>query len=71
MDPSCIRVSGDDKIKFEYQLTCQFDTYHDQPVVVSKVLEKAERPAKELFYIPALLLLALVFFMQRRRIQVT
>jgi len=46
-----------------------FDFYGDQPVVVSQVREKAERPAKELFYIPALLILGFVFFMQRRRIK--
>ena len=45
-----------------------FDFYADDPVVVSKVRERAERPAKEWFYIPALLLLAFVFLMQRRRI---
>ncbi|MDJ0612635.1 MAG: TRAP transporter permease [Rhizobiaceae bacterium] len=45
-----------------------FDFYGDDPVVVDKVRTEATRPAKEWFYIPALLLLALVFFMQRRRI---
>jgi len=44
-----------------------FDFYGDDPVIVDKVRTRAERPAKEWFYIPALLLLALVFFMQRRR----
>jgi len=45
-----------------------FDFYGDNPVVVSKVRERATRPAKEWFYIPAILLLGLVFLMQRRRI---
>ncbi|MEM9279337.1 MAG: TRAP transporter permease [Pseudomonadota bacterium] len=45
-----------------------FDYYGDEPVVVSKVRERAERPAKEWFYIPAVLLLGFVFLMQRRRI---
>lgn len=44
-----------------------FDFYGDEPVVVSQVRQKAERMPKEVFYIPALLLLSLVFFSQRRR----
>ena len=44
-----------------------FDYYGDEPVVISQVKSKAERMPKELFYIPAFLLLAFVFFMQRRR----
>ncbi|MEP0944728.1 MAG: TRAP transporter permease [Rhizobiaceae bacterium] len=44
-----------------------FDFYADEPVVVSQVKQKADRMPKEVFYIPALLLLALVFFSQRRR----
>ncbi|NRB30556.1 MAG: TRAP transporter permease [Rhizobiaceae bacterium] len=44
-----------------------FDFYADEPVVVSQVRQKADRMPKEVFYIPALLLLALVFFSQRRR----
>ncbi len=44
-----------------------FDYYGDKPVVVSKVRQAATRPAKEWFYIPALLLLGLIFWSQRRR----
>ncbi|MEL7429279.1 MAG: TRAP transporter permease [Pseudomonadota bacterium] len=46
-----------------------FDFYGDDPVVLQKVQEPAERPAKEWFYIPALVLLAFVYLMQRRRIK--
>ena len=44
-----------------------FDFYGDEPVVVSNIRTKAERMPKEVFYIPALILLAFVYFMQRRR----
>ena len=44
-----------------------FDFYGDEPVVVSNVRSDASRIAKEIFYIPAFLLLGFVFFMQRRR----
>lgn len=44
-----------------------FDFYGDEPVVVSQVRERADRMPKEVFYVPALLLLSLVFFSQRRR----
>ncbi|MGB7205419.1 MAG: TRAP transporter permease [Anderseniella sp.] len=44
-----------------------FDFYSDKPVTISKVEIPAERIAKEVFYIPALLLLGLVFWSQRRR----
>ncbi len=44
-----------------------FDFYADKPVTISKVEMPAERIAKEVFYIPALLLLGLVFWSQRRR----
>ncbi|MGI9353056.1 MAG: TRAP transporter permease [Rhizobiaceae bacterium] len=47
-----------------------FDFYGDEPVVVSKVRLKAERPAKEWFYIPAILLLGFIYLMQRRRVAV-
>ena len=46
-----------------------FDFYGDDPVVVAKVRERTERPVKEWFYIPALLLLLLVYLMQRQRIR--
>ncbi|MBX2880750.1 MAG: DUF3394 domain-containing protein, partial [Granulosicoccus sp.] len=44
-----------------------FDFYADEPVRVSEVLTKADRMPKEIFYIPAFLLLALIVWMQRRR----
>ena len=44
-----------------------FDFYADEPVVVSELKTKADRMPKEVFYIPALILLAFVLFMQRRR----
>ncbi|POF30637.1 TRAP transporter permease [Roseibium marinum] len=44
-----------------------YDYYADESVVVSKVQLPAERMPKEVFYIPALLLLGLVILMQRRR----
>ncbi len=44
-----------------------FDYYGDDPVVVSNIRTEAERLPKEVFYIPALLLLGLVFLLQRRR----
>ncbi len=45
-----------------------FDYYGDTPVQVADVLKPRERVFKEVFYIPAILLLALVVFLQRRRI---
>ncbi len=57
-----------------FQLSHQFDFYTDRPVVVVKAYEKAARMPKEVFYIPAALLLALVIFSQlsrRRRAQMT
>jgi len=50
-----------------FELSKQFDFYGDKPVVIAKVYEKAERMPKEVFYIPAALLLALVVFSQLRR----
>lgn len=44
-----------------------FDFYSDDPVVVSRVRSEAERMPKEVFYIPAFILLAGVFLLQRRR----
>ncbi|MEZ5651938.1 MAG: TRAP transporter permease [Burkholderiaceae bacterium] len=44
-----------------------FDFYGDTPVVIERVELEAERWPKEIFYIPALLLLALIIFVQRRR----
>ncbi len=45
----------------------KFDYYADKPVVVSEVQVRADRLRKEVFYIPALLLLGLVVFLQNRR----
>ncbi|MFN0262296.1 TRAP transporter permease [Tepidamorphus sp. 3E244] len=44
-----------------------FDFYADEPVVIETVELEAERIPKEVFYIPALLLLGFVIVMQRRR----
>jgi len=47
-----------------------FDFYADAPVRLDAVfLEVEGRPAKEIFYFPALLLLAVIVFMQRRRMR--
>ena len=45
----------------------KFDFYADDPVVISEVQVRADRVRKEVFYIPALLLLGLVVFLQTRR----
>ena len=47
-----------------------FDFYADEPVVLAAVELPADRLPKEIFYIPALLLLMLVIAMQRRRTDV-
>jgi len=44
-----------------------FDYYADQPVEIAEVRQPAERIAKEVFYIPAVLLLALIILLQKRR----
>jgi hypothetical protein len=44
-----------------------FDFYADSPVVIANVELEKDRMPKELFYVPALALLALVIFLQRRR----
>ncbi|MFK7943313.1 MAG: TRAP transporter permease [Paracoccaceae bacterium] len=46
-----------------------FDYYGDTPVHVSTIKAEASRWPKEIFYIPALLLLGLVYMMQSRRRQ--
>ena len=48
-------------------LSQDFDFYADEPVVLETVQTNAERYPKEIFYIPAFLVLALVILMQRRR----
>ena len=51
-----------------FQELQNFDFYADQPVVLDAVLvEVRERPAKEWFYLPALLLLGGILFAQRQR----
>ncbi len=54
-----------------FDLAKQFDFYGDKPVVIVKVYEPAKRLPKEVFYIPAALLLGLVMLAQlsRRRKQ--
>jgi TRAP transporter 4TM/12TM fusion protein len=47
-----------------------FDFYGDNPVRISEIHVAAERLPKEVFYIPALLLLGLVIVLQRRRTDV-
>ncbi len=44
-----------------------YDFYGDAPVEIVTVAVPKERMPKEVFYIPAILLLALVLFLQRRR----
>lgn len=44
-----------------------FDYYGDEPVVVSNIRTNADRIPKEVFYIPAFLLLGGIYLMQRRR----
>lgn len=44
-----------------------FDFYMDEPVEIKSVQTAAERMPKQIFYIPALLLLGLVIMLQRRR----
>ena len=52
---------------FFEKIGTMFDYYGDDPVVVSELRQDADRLPKELFYIPAFLLLGLVFLLQRRR----
>ncbi len=50
------------------RLEKEFDTFiDDKPVVIDQLLTPRDRMPKEVFYIPALLLLGLVVFLQRRR----
>lgn len=48
-------------------LAKSFDFYGDKPTVIKTVLVPNDRMPKELFYIPAILLLLIVVFLQRRR----
>jgi len=47
-----------------------FDFYGDDPVQIVEVRKEADRMPKEVFYLPALLLLGLVIAVQRRRTDV-
>ena len=69
-----ISVDGDDAVMDEpfpgtpfESLGRKFDFYGDQPVVVETVAVPNERVLKEIFYIPAAILLALIIFLQLRR----
>ena len=45
----------------------KYDFYADTPVQISTAFVPSERMPKEVFYIPAFLLLALIIFLQRGR----
>jgi hypothetical protein len=45
----------------------QVDFYGDEPVKLTAILLPTERIFKEIFYIPALLLLGMLILLQRRR----
>ena len=47
-----------------------FDYYADEPVRIADIRKPADRIAKEVFYIPAILLLGGILLMQRRRTQI-
>ena len=49
------------------RLGTELDFYSDAPVAITTVSVANARPAKELFFIPAFLLLGLVILLQRRR----
>ena len=48
-----------------------FDFYADDPVQISEIKKPAPRLPKEIFYLPAILLLGLVYWLQRRRTGLT
>ena len=48
-------------------LARSYDFYSDTPTTIKAILVPNERMAKEIFYIPALLLLIFVILLQRRR----
>jgi len=48
-------------------LARSFDFYDDKPTVIRAILIPNDRMPKEVFYIPAILLLLMVVFLQRRR----
>ncbi len=53
--------------RFFTEFTDTFDFYGDVPVEIVTVQLEAQRMPKEVFYLPALLLLGLVILLQRRR----
>ena len=48
-------------------LGIEYDYYGDAPVVIERVQVENDRMPKEVFFIPALLLLAVMVLIQRRR----
>ena len=52
---------------FFEKLSRQYDFYADEPVQIVRAEVEAERMPKEIFFIPALVLLALLILVQRRR----
>ncbi|MCP4937474.1 MAG: TRAP transporter permease [bacterium] len=63
-----VKIDGltwDSKLKHLDKLFTMGDP--DNPMFIDKVLLKNERMPKEVFYIPALLILGLIIFLQRRR----
>jgi len=48
-------------------LSNEYDFYVDRPVTITEILFLKDRLPKELFYIPAFLLIGLIVFTQRRR----
>jgi hypothetical protein len=71
-EPNPFSIFGTSKTIKTYKeklavLSKRFDFIGDKPVVISTVMVPNERLPKEIFYIPALLLLGLVIVLQRRR----
>ncbi|MEM7293231.1 MAG: TRAP transporter fused permease subunit, partial [Pseudomonadota bacterium] len=52
---------------FFEKIGLSFDYYADEPVRIADVRKPTERMPKEVFYIPAILLLGMIIFSQRRR----
>jgi hypothetical protein len=55
--------------KFAFDRLQTFDFYGDPPVTISRAVVPAERMPKEVFFIPALVLLAAIILLQRSRRQ--
>ncbi|MFN4098249.1 MAG: TRAP transporter permease [Pararhodobacter sp.] len=68
-------MAEDDRLTMEEPLPAtpfaralsSFDFYSADPVEIAEVMRRADRMPKEVFYLPALLLLGLVILFQRRR----